>query len=173
VLLLHASSISGWIFHGSLFETDFASLLAWRDGIITDQSVQNCFAMAAIKSADGAFLLGVMGDHTANAGKTYFPAGVTDLQSVTGTRVDLESGLWREVSEETGLERDDLVAAYSAAPSIEARCAANGTYRCRRPASRGHIRTDHVREVSRSSISRSNEASATRGFSNSTSSIFQ
>jgi hypothetical protein len=110
VLLLHACSVSGKSFRGSLFETDFASLLAWRDGVISDPTVRNCFAMAAIRSADGAFLLGVMGDHTANAGKIYFPAGVTDLQSVAGTRVDLEAGMWREVAEETGLTRDDLVA---------------------------------------------------------------
>jgi hypothetical protein len=110
VLLLHAYSISGRSFHGSLFETDFASLLAWRDGVIPDPTVRNCFAMAAIRSADGAFLLGVMGDHTANAGKIYFPAGVTDLQAVRGTFVDLESGMWREVEEETGLARDDLSA---------------------------------------------------------------
>jgi hypothetical protein len=110
VLLLHACSISGRTFRGSLFETDFASLLAWRDGVISDQTVRNCFAMAAIKSADGAFLLGVMGDQTANAGKIYFPAGVTDLQSVAGSRVDLEYGMWREVAEETGLSRNDLSA---------------------------------------------------------------
>jgi hypothetical protein len=110
VLLLRAHSVSGRAFCGSLFETDFASLLAWRDGVVSDQTVRNCFAMAAIKSADGAFLLGVMGHHTANAGKIYFSAGVTDLQSVTGTRVDLESGMWREVAEETGLTRDDLIA---------------------------------------------------------------
>lgn len=110
VLLLHACSISGRTFRGSLFETDFASLLAWRDGVISDPTVRNCFAMAAIRSADGAFLLGVMADHTANAGKIYFPAGVTDLQSVAGTRVDLEAGMWREVAEETGLTWDDLSA---------------------------------------------------------------
>jgi hypothetical protein len=110
VLLLHACSISGRTFRGSLFETDFASLLAWRDGVVSDPTVRNCFAMAAIRSADGAFLLGVMGAHTANAGKIYFPAGVTDLQSVAGSKVDLDSGMWREVTEETGLIRDDLSA---------------------------------------------------------------
>jgi len=110
VLLLHAFSFSGRTFRGSLFETAFASLLAWRDGVVSDPSVSNCFAMAAIKSADGAFLLGVMGDHTANAGKIYFPAGVTDLQSVTGRRVDLDAAMWRELAEETGLTRADLVA---------------------------------------------------------------
>jgi hypothetical protein len=69
VLLLHAYSISSRTFRGSLFETDFASLQAWRDGVVSDPMVKNCLAMAAIKSADGAFLLGVMADHTANAGK--------------------------------------------------------------------------------------------------------
>jgi hypothetical protein len=110
VLLVHAYSISGRTFRGSLFETDFASLLAWRDGVVSDPGVKNCFAMAAIRSADGAFLLGVMAAHTANAGKIYFPAGVTDLQSVAGRQVDLDSGLWREVAEETGLTREDLSA---------------------------------------------------------------
>jgi len=110
VLLLHAYSNTGRTFRGSLFETDFASLLAWRDGVISDPTVRNCFAMAAVRSADGAFLLGVMAAHTANAGKIYFPAGVTDLQSVAGGQVDLDSGLWREVAEETGLTPDDLSA---------------------------------------------------------------
>jgi hypothetical protein len=55
---------------------------------------------AALTSGDGAFLLGVMADHTANAGKICFLAGVTDLQSVIRTHVDLEAGMWREVAED-------------------------------------------------------------------------
>src|SRR5580698_6178583 len=85
VLLLCSYSIIGRTFRASLFKTDFASLVAWRDGIISDPVVRNCFSMGAIRSIDGAFLLSVMGDHTANAGKIYFPAGVTDPQSVAGT----------------------------------------------------------------------------------------
>ncbi|MBI3275063.1 MAG: NUDIX hydrolase, partial [Methylocystis sp.] len=50
------------------FETRFSRFLAWRDFGFPDSDVYNCFAMAALRSADGAFLLGEMGAHTANAG---------------------------------------------------------------------------------------------------------
>ena len=93
----------GLCFAAEFFETDYASFLAWRDWDIPDATVQNCFAMGAIKGADGAFVLGIMGDHTANAGSIYFPCGMTDPQSVDGTSVNLEASLWREVAEETGL----------------------------------------------------------------------
>jgi hypothetical protein len=108
VLLLHDYAIAGTVFRGSFLETDFPS--AWRDWDAPDPTVKNCFAMGAIKAADGAFLLGVMGAHTANAGSIYFPCGLTDLQSVTGTTVDLEASMWREVIEETGLTSADLTA---------------------------------------------------------------
>ena len=51
-----------------------------------------------------------MGDHTANAGRIYFPCGMTDPQSVDGKSVNLEASLWREVAEETGLTSADLTA---------------------------------------------------------------
>ena len=110
ILLLNDYAINGTVFRGKFFETDYASFLAWRDWDIPDATVQNCFAMGAIKGADGAFVLGIMGDHTANAGSIYFPCGMTDPQSVDGTSVNLEASLWREVAEETGLTSADLTA---------------------------------------------------------------
>ena len=66
-----------------ILETDFASFIAWRDWGFPDTSVRNCFPMAALRSADGAFLLGVMGAHTANAGQIYFrPARPTRTTSL-------------------------------------------------------------------------------------------
>ncbi len=110
VLLLHDYAVAERAFRGAFLETDFASFLAWRDWNAPDSTVRNCFAMGAIKAADGGFLLGVMGEHTANAGRIYFPCGVTDLQSVIGTTVDLEASMWREVTEETGLMPAELTA---------------------------------------------------------------
>ena len=93
---------------GSYFETDFASFLAWRDWGFTDRSVLNAFPQAALKAADDAFLLGVMGDHTANAGHIYFPSGTPDPADIVGDRVDIGASLVRELTEETGLGADDV-----------------------------------------------------------------
>ena len=63
---------------GACFEVDYAAFLAWRDFGFPDASVANFFATAALLSSDGAFLLGEMAEHTANAGSIYFPAGTPD-----------------------------------------------------------------------------------------------
>ena len=108
VLLLSECVVGGRRLSGTFFETDFASFLAWRDWKCPDQTVTNCFAMGALRTADGAFLVGVMGAHTANSGRIYFPAGTPDPQDIQGTIVDLESNVTREVAEETGLTSDDF-----------------------------------------------------------------
>ena len=108
MLLLHEHAIVDRVMTGSYFETDFASFLAWRDWGFTDQSVRNAFPQAALKAADGAFLLGVMGAHTANAGHIYFPSGTPDPADVDGDRVDIGASLTRELREETGLDAGDF-----------------------------------------------------------------
>jgi 8-oxo-dGTP pyrophosphatase MutT (NUDIX family) len=110
VLLLHDYAILGAAFRGDFLETDFESFIAWRDWGTPDVTAKDCFAMGAIRGSDGAFVLGVMGGHTANEGKIYFPAGMVDGQDLNGTSIDLESSMWREVEEETGLTRDALKA---------------------------------------------------------------
>ena len=89
------------------FETDFASFLAWRDWGFPDESVFNGFGMGALQSSDGAFLLGEMGSHTANAGRIYFPAGTPDPDDVRDGAVDLAGSIVREVTGETGLDAAD------------------------------------------------------------------
>lgn len=110
VLLLHQVDLINEMLSGSFFETDYASFLAWRDWGFPDPAVHNCFAMGALRATDGAFLLGVMGPHTANAGRVYFPAGTPDPDDVRpdGT-VDLEGSVRRELGEETGLTPADYV----------------------------------------------------------------
>jgi 8-oxo-dGTP pyrophosphatase MutT (NUDIX family) len=110
VLLLHRYGIERGVFGGSFLETDFASFLAWRDWGFPEAGVTNSFSMAALRSSDGAYLLGAMGDHTAGAGKVYFPAGTPDPEDVTGGMVDLGASVVRELAEETGLTAADVVA---------------------------------------------------------------
>jgi hypothetical protein len=108
ILLMRDCRFAGGVLSGEYFETDFASFLAWRDWQFPDRSVYDCFAQAALRGADGAFLLGVMGEHTANAGRAYFPSGTPDLDDVFGDRVNLEANVLRELAEETGLRSVDL-----------------------------------------------------------------
>jgi 8-oxo-dGTP pyrophosphatase MutT (NUDIX family) len=94
-------------FTAAYFETDFASFLAWRDGGFADKSVFNGFGMGALRCSDGAFVLGEMGAHTANAGRIYFPSGTPDLDDVANGAVDIAGSVAREVAEETGLAPTD------------------------------------------------------------------
>jgi 8-oxo-dGTP pyrophosphatase MutT (NUDIX family) len=94
-------------FYASYFETDFASFLAWRDWGFPDATVFNGFGMGALLCADGAFVLGEMGQHTSNAGRIYFPSGTPDLDDIRDGAVDIPGSVARELEEETGLAPGD------------------------------------------------------------------
>jgi 8-oxo-dGTP pyrophosphatase MutT (NUDIX family) len=107
VLLGRAPVFDGNRFAASYFEADFASFLAWRDWGIPDKDVFNGFGMGALRCADGAFVMGEMAGHTANAGRIYFPSGTPDLDDIDGGAVDIAGSVLREVEEETGLTPAD------------------------------------------------------------------
>jgi 8-oxo-dGTP pyrophosphatase MutT (NUDIX family) len=107
VLLGRNPVFSGERLSASYFETDFASFLAWRDWGFPDKSVFNGFGMGALLSNDGAFVLGEMGQHTANAGRIYFASGTPDLDDIRGDTLDMSGSVEREVEEETGLAPAD------------------------------------------------------------------
>jgi 8-oxo-dGTP pyrophosphatase MutT (NUDIX family) len=104
VLLLKDYRIEDGLLSGSSFETDFASFVAWRDWNFPDPDVFNVFAMAAVRGADGGYLLGEMGDHTASAGFLYFPCGTPDPKDVADGLLDLGGSAARELLEETGID---------------------------------------------------------------------
>jgi 8-oxo-dGTP pyrophosphatase MutT (NUDIX family) len=103
ILLMRDHVIADATLRGTFFAADYADFLAWRDWDCPDRAVINCFAMGALRTSDGAYLMGVMGERTANAGRIYFPAGTPDLDDVHGDGVDLLGNVIREVAEETGL----------------------------------------------------------------------
>lgn len=93
---------------GFCFETEFKAFIAARDFGHPDKAVFNCFAQGALRAPDGAFLLGEMSAYTANAGRIYFPAGTPDPSDAIDGRVDLDRSVMRELTEETGLGREDI-----------------------------------------------------------------
>jgi hypothetical protein len=111
VLLLRRAEIihdaQGATFRGGFFATNYRNFLAWQAFGHPDGDVYNAFAMAALRSRDGAFLLGEMGGHTANAGQIYFAAGTPDLNDVFGDSVDLAGSVTREMVEETGFSAEE------------------------------------------------------------------
>jgi hypothetical protein len=109
VLMLQDHAIDSAVFSGSFIGVDYASLLTWQDWGRPEAGVTNCFAQGALRAADGAFLLGVMGPRTANAGMVYFPGGTPDRSDIVGTKVDLEGSVWRELHEETGLTQANVM----------------------------------------------------------------
>jgi 8-oxo-dGTP pyrophosphatase MutT (NUDIX family) len=112
VLLARNPRFAGDGFSAEYFETDFASFLAWRDWGFPDREVFNGFGMGALRSSDGAFVLGEMGADTANAGRIYFPSGTPDLDDIEDGMMDVAGNVAREVEEETGIVPAD----YRAAP---------------------------------------------------------
>jgi 8-oxo-dGTP pyrophosphatase MutT (NUDIX family) len=109
VLMLRDYDVRDGALFGSCFETDYASFLAWRDWGFPDPSVFNIFPCSALRSADGAFLVGEMASSTAAAGQLSFPCGTPDLDDIVqGGVLDVAHNLRRELMEETGLDIDEF-----------------------------------------------------------------
>ena len=107
ILLGRNPVFTGERFSARYFEADFASFLAWRDWGFPDAGVFNGFGMGALRCSDGAFILGEMGSHTANAGRIYFPSGTPEPGDISDGMVDMPGSVAREVDEETGLTPAD------------------------------------------------------------------
>ncbi len=110
VLLMHRQVLSDGVFRGDFLQTDFASFSAWRTWGMPKAAVHDCFASAGLVSADGAFLLGVMGGHTFNSGRVYFSCGTPDPSDIKDGKVDFAFSVARELKEETGLDVSEFAA---------------------------------------------------------------
>ncbi len=113
VLLQHEWRIEDSIYRARYMNVRYSAFMAWRHFGFPGQPLRNGFAMAALRSNDGAFLLGEMGAHTAHPGKIYFAAGTPDMSDVVDGKVDLAGSVLRELEEETGLAERELIVADS------------------------------------------------------------
>lgn len=108
LLLLRDVSIRDGILTGTLFECDYASLLAGLAWDAFRNTVKACFAGAALQSSDRKFIVGLMAQHTRNAGQLVFPSGSIEPDDMRSGRVDLVPTIQRELTEETGIEAADV-----------------------------------------------------------------
>lgn len=108
VLLIAERQVTGEAFEASYRQVRYAQFLHYMRHGEPDGSTRNGFALAGLTSADGALVMGVMGGHTANAGKIYFPGGTPDPSDIVDGRVDLAGSVVRELAEETGLTAEEL-----------------------------------------------------------------
>ena len=110
VLLASRLEVDGDALRGACFETGYKCFLAWRDFGFPGAAVLNCFAMPALRAADGAFLLGEMSAGTANEGRLYFPAGTPEPADLDSRgRVNFEGSILRELEEETGITPGEIM----------------------------------------------------------------
>jgi hypothetical protein len=109
VLLLNRFLIRDATLLGSCFETDYASFIAWLDWNCPDPTVYNFFAVAALRTADGAYLVAEMAPYTAGAGRLHFPGGTPDPSDIDDRGAfDPIGHLSRELREETGIGINEL-----------------------------------------------------------------
>jgi 8-oxo-dGTP pyrophosphatase MutT (NUDIX family) len=109
VLMQHRWAIRDGVYEAGYAPVSYASFIAWPQLGKPGAPMRNGFAMAALRAADGPFILGVMGAQTFNAGKIYFAGGTPDMDDVTPDgRVDLSTSMVRELEEETGLRHDEF-----------------------------------------------------------------
>jgi len=108
VLIQHRGRVDSRIFRAGYRPVEYKQFLGYQRLDVPADGVRNGFGMAALRAADGAYLLGQMGAGTANAGKIYFAAGTPDLGDVVDGKVDLAGSVVRELCEETGLCADEV-----------------------------------------------------------------
>ena len=108
VLVQHRGVVEGRVFRAGYAAVEYKHFLGFLKLELPSPGVRNGFGMAALKSRDGAFLLGQMHPGTANPGMIYFAAGTPDLGDIKDGRVDLAGSVVREMCEETGLTEADV-----------------------------------------------------------------
>ncbi len=108
ILMMKVGRQDGARYVGEFFETRFAAMMAWHH-LGRPEGARLGFPVGALTCRDGAYLLGVMAGHTANAGKVYFPSGNLDPGDVQPDgRIDMRAAYLRELTEETGLSASDV-----------------------------------------------------------------
>lgn len=89
-------------------EDAYSAFMLWRSRGFPDIGVVHAFVWSLLVSSDDALIYGVMGGHTANAGRVYPPGGSLEPRDVLPDgQVDALRAMEVELDEETGLVASD------------------------------------------------------------------
>lgn len=109
VYLSHDYAIEDGHLVGTVFRTDFQTMLYWRSlPFAESDTVREVFGASLIRSAEGYLLFGRQAPGQLNSGLIYPPSGVIDLDDVVGDAIDIDRNIARELREETGLSPAEL-----------------------------------------------------------------
>ena len=104
-------TVEAGVFRAEAREDAYSAFMLWRHQGFPDIGMCHVFGWALIASSDGAIIYGVMGGHTANAGRIYPPGGSLEPRDVLEDgRVDVPRCIALELEEETGLRAEDAEA---------------------------------------------------------------
>jgi len=110
VFVLREHTVEAGILRGQYVPTDFASYLYWRDRGFDDPPTCDGFAIVLLRSRQGKYFLAEAAAHTLNGGFHVPPGGCFDARDVTSCgAADITACALRELAEETGLTREDIV----------------------------------------------------------------
>lgn len=108
VYLSHDYAIEDGQLVGTVFRTDFQTMLYWRSLPLEGDTVREVFGASLIRSAEGYLLFGRQAPGQLNSGLIYPPSGVIDTDDVVGDAIDIDGNIGRELCEETGLVAAEL-----------------------------------------------------------------
>jgi len=113
ILLVRDAAVAAGRLTATAVRTKYSVLTALIEGRLADAGLANIFGGAAIVSADGAVFLGRMGAHCYEPGVLKLVSGTPDFDDIdhATNRLDIVGSIAREVSEETGLDVAEAVAA--------------------------------------------------------------
>lgn len=144
--------VADGVFRAEAREDAYSAFMLWRHQGFPEIGMCHAFGWALIASSDGAIIYGVMGGHTANAGRVYPPGGSLDPRDVLADgRVDVVRSIELELEEETGLRAEDAEAGAMVAIPDGARLSFGRIFRFPQPADRlaGSIRANLDRQEHR------------------------
>jgi hypothetical protein len=94
---------------GAVQPASYASFLYWREQGYPETGARNCFGSSVLQSREGHVLYGRMAANTATAGLVYPVGGSFGKEDVSEGRLQVETNIARELTEETGLKPEDAV----------------------------------------------------------------